>query len=309
MPQNANCAHERWSYLLSVRVKLLSGIVNPLVSKVELANTLRQLRHGAGKTLEDAADILEMSAASISRIENAARIPRARDVRELCRAYGVTDEARISELAGLVARARQTGWWQDYSWVDQDYSRYIGLESAASRIEAFENTTVPALLQEREYAEIYFRDVLGLLSPGVVPERSVSERIEVRERRRRHLAERSGSVVYSVILDEAVLHRKVGSREIMRTQIRSLIHTAEEPWVDIQILPLERGALTGPVGSFTVLTLPQEQVTDVVYNDTLRGQEFDEVESQVELHKRVLSYLRGEAWGSGESVAWLRSLL
>ncbi len=84
----------------------MSDPTNPVVSRAELSGRLRQLRVQAGQTLEDAADVLEVSAATVSRIETGQRVPRARDVRELARAFGA-DEAEVERLAGLVQRSRE----------------------------------------------------------------------------------------------------------------------------------------------------------------------------------------------------------
>ncbi|WP_285599457.1 helix-turn-helix transcriptional regulator [Kineosporia sp. NBRC 101731] len=282
---------------------------NPLVSKVELASTLRQLRLEAGKTLEDAADVLEVSTATISRIETGGRIPRARDVRELCRYYGLQNDDRIAELAALVAGARASGWWEEYEVIDEKYGTFIGYEEAATRIEQFENTTMPALLQTRSYAWHYFRDVVRLYWKSIPTDRQNNERIDVRELRRSHLTARAGSVDYSVILDEAVLMRIVGSVAVMREQIQWLISAAQESWVSVYVLPMDKGAVAGPVGPFTALTLPQDGVTDVVYTDTLRGQDFNLNKSEVDLHKRVLAHLRAEALDASESIQLLTARL
>lgn len=281
---------------------------NPLVSKVELANTLRQLRTEAGRTLEESALVLEVSAATMSRIETGARIPRARDVRELCRFYGVVDEGRVEGLAGLVAGARETAWWEDYSEVDEGYGKFIGYEEAATRVDQFENTTIPALLQTRAYGERYFRDILRLHWNGTLTSRQIEERLEVRALRRRHLINRAQGPVYRIVMDEVVLLRAVGEPGLMKEQIRHLVELASESWLELSILPLSMGVIAGPVGPVTVLTLPQSQVTDVVYMDTLNGQEFQDERPTVERHKRVIAELRGVSLDASMSLEMLERL-
>ncbi|GAB3277854.1 helix-turn-helix domain-containing protein [Kineosporia babensis] len=287
----------------------MSGPTNPLVSKAELAGTLRQLRTAAGRTLDDAAEVLEVSAATISRIETGSRIPRARDVRELCRYYGVDDPDRVEELAALVADARATAWWEEYDVINDDYAAFIGYEEAAGRIEQFENTTIPALLQTRAYAHHYFADVVWLYLKGTPSKKQNDERIKVRELRWAHLVARAPEIEYSVILDEAALHRVVGGADVMREQVARLVEVAQEPWLSLYILPLDKGVVAGPAGPFTALTLPQEQVTDVLYFDTLRGQEFLRRAGQLELHKRVLSHVRSAALDPSDSVQFLRAMM
>ena len=101
--------------------------MTPVVGRRELATTLRRLRISAGMTLDAAAAVLEVSGPTISRIETGQRIPRARDVRDLAKAYGVTDDDQIDELVALVSAAKKPGWWETYSAVDDDFATYIGL--------------------------------------------------------------------------------------------------------------------------------------------------------------------------------------
>src|SRR3954447_6620208 len=126
---------------------------SPTVSRRELANTLRQMRQRARKTLEEAAAALEVSAATLSRIETGVRVPRARDVKDLCEFYGITDPARIASMIALVADAKESGWWEAYSEVDDEYATFIGLEAAAIEIDQFENAMIPAFMQTSAYGE------------------------------------------------------------------------------------------------------------------------------------------------------------
>ncbi len=64
---------------------------SPTVRQRELAARLRQLRHDRGLTVDDVAKELLCSSTKISRIETAARRPSLRDVRDLCRVYGIAD--------------------------------------------------------------------------------------------------------------------------------------------------------------------------------------------------------------------------
>lgn len=281
---------------------------NPLVSKVELANTLRQLRTEAGRTLEESALVLEVSAATMSRIETGARIPRARDVRELCRFYGVADEEQVEELAGLVAGARATAWWEEYSVVNRDYGKFIGYEEAATRVDQFENANIPALLQIKAYGEWYFRTAYRLNAESTLTAGQIEERLKVRALRCRNLANRSKSLICRIVMDEVVLLRTAGEAGIMKEQIRHLVEVSAEPWVEIRILPVALGMIAGPVAPFTALTLPQSQVTDVVYMDTLNGQEFQYDKPKVEQHKRVLADLRSHALSTSDSLEMLVNL-
>ncbi|GAA3622465.1 helix-turn-helix transcriptional regulator [Kineosporia mesophila] len=283
----------------------MSAHANPLVSKVELANTLRRLRTGAGRTLEDAAAVLEVSAATISRIETGVRIPRARDVRELCRYYGVQDETRIEELASLVALARRQGWWESYASVDETYGSYIGYEEAAVSVHQFENGAIPAIFQTEAYGQAYYREVVQLYWPDPPDDQFIGEKLKVRRIRRDRLWERERSR-HTLILDEAVLRRPVGDSSVMREQLVFLVAAAEEQRVQILLLPTAAGA-SGGQGPFTILTLPQGELSDLVYLDTLQGQSILEEDEVVARHRRIFAFLRGAALNATESIEVLRA--
>jgi len=280
---------------------------SPTVSRRELANTLRSLRLRSRKTLEEAAAALEVSAATVSRIETGVRVPRARDVKDLCAFYGVTDPNRVAELAALVADARESGWWEGYSEVDEAYSTFIGLEAAATSIDQFENSHVPTFLQTTDYGTAMQRDGV---SPGrrrPFTDHDITKRIEVLTRRQQLLTNQA--LRYTVILDEAALLRTVGGPAVMREQIANLVKATERSETEILVLPLDRGAHPGQPGGFTILSLPQVQVSDVVYLDSLAGQLFIEAEGELERYRSIFSTLRSMALNAGKSIEVMNNRL
>ena len=86
-----------------------SGSPNPTVSRLELAARLRELRVQAGKSIDDAAAELMCSVAKISRMETGGRGVQPRDIRDLCRLYGVSNGRvvrMISRKLGAVVTKR-----------------------------------------------------------------------------------------------------------------------------------------------------------------------------------------------------------
>jgi transcriptional regulator with XRE-family HTH domain len=250
-------------------------------------------------TLETAATALEVSAATLSRIENGVRVPRARDVRDLCRLYGVDDE-RIARLTSLVSQAKETGWWESYSEVDDTYATSIGLEEAASSIQEFQSTILPALLQVPEYGMAYIRDAFAPTLVLPLSGRDIERRWEIRRRRQDRLRPERG-LEYDVILDESALRRPTGGPRVMRRQIAHLMKLTEQPNITIRLLPYDRGAHPGMEGGFAILALPQEAVADVVHIDSFAGQLFLESPEELERFRRAFSVLAGVALDPQES--------
>jgi transcriptional regulator with XRE-family HTH domain len=171
-------------------------------------------------TLEQAAAVLEVSGATLSRIETGLRVPKLRDVRDLLRAYGVTNQTRIAELTALVAEARESGWWEGYNEVDDAYATYIGLEAAAHEIKQYEATVVPAMLQTPEYLRALHRAVVNPQRERPLSERDIEKRVEVLLERQR-LLESPGGPKYSVVVDEGAFTRIVGGADAVSTPDRS----------------------------------------------------------------------------------------
>src|SRR5215469_1317170 len=69
---------------------------SPTLRRRELGALLRSLRLAQGLTVEQVAEHLLCSPSKVSRLETGQRGATLRDVRDLCRIYGVTDQAQIT---------------------------------------------------------------------------------------------------------------------------------------------------------------------------------------------------------------------
>ena len=61
---------------------------------------------------------------------------------------------------------------------------------------------------------------------------------------------------FSVVLDEAALHRVVGGSQVMAAQLAKILDMAALPNVMVQVLPFEVGAHPALESNFTILELP-----------------------------------------------------
>ena len=117
-----------------------------------------------------------------------------------------------------------------------EYLEFIGLEAEAAAELVWQVTAVPGLLQTEEYARVIHtaHQQVVLEPPGVFERRTA-----VRMIRQQVLTSRNPPLELSVVIDEAVLLRKVGNREVMSDQLRHLAELAQLPNVDLRILPLQ----------------------------------------------------------------------
>jgi hypothetical protein len=100
------------------------------------------------------------------------------------------------------------------------YEVYIGLEAGAASIRNFEPVVVPGLLQTADYAREIFRN-----GPIELDPEEVERLLQVRLARQEILTREDRPRLWAVI-DEAVIHRVVGSISVMRGQLRHLVEYA-----------------------------------------------------------------------------------
>lgn len=269
----------------------VTGADSPTVRRRELGALLRALRIEAGMTVEQVADRLLVSSSKISRLETGRRGANARDIRDLCDIYGVTDAAR-THLMELAHEGRDQAWWQPY---DLPYRTYVGLEAAATEISDFEPGVFPGLLQTPEYARAVHEGALPRLSPEVI-----EQRIEVRRTRQRVLS-RDTPPRLSAIVDEAVLHRVIGGPQVMARQLAHVIEAAQRENVTVQVMPYSIGAHPALDSTFILLEFAPP-VPSVVYVEGLVGQIYLERQQDVDRYKQIFSHLAATAMSLQESL-------
>ncbi|MFG2085480.1 helix-turn-helix transcriptional regulator [Spirillospora sp. NPDC048824] len=127
-------------------------------------------------------------------------------------------------------------------------------EAKASVIRAYESLWVPGLIQTEGYARA------GFSSAGI----SSTEADELWEQRsaRQAILNRPGPPQLYVLLDQAVIARRVGGPDVMRDQLARLLEVADWPHAMVRIIPWEAGAHMGQDGSFKLMTV---RASDVVY--------------------------------------------
>jgi transcriptional regulator with XRE-family HTH domain len=258
-----------------------------------LGQQLRDLRDANGLMVKEVAEYLQRDPGTVSRFESGRYPIRRPDLMALLDLYGVADRKRRDALMSLSEDVWQKGWWDGYAGdVVGTLVDYVWLESRAEEVRSFDAFVVPGLLQTPEYA----RAVIGGGDPGASPER-MERWIELRMARQGVLDERTPRL--SMILDESVLRREVGSPEIMAAQLHRLAECAAMDRVEIRVLPFRAGGLASTRGAFMIFQMP-EPFPEVAYAETLAGAIY--VESpDTERFTRAYDGHRAQALGSAES--------
>jgi len=209
---------------------------SPTVRRRRLAAELRRLR--GNRTGTGVSRAIGWSPTKISRAESGRESLPPPEVEKLLDYYGVAEPYR-GQLLGLAQDAIQRGWWDDYADVlAPEYLEFIGLEAEATSIAAWHSDIVPGLLQTADYAK---QISVGYQSVIPTPPSVVEQVVRVRMTRQERLTRRP-VLQLSAVIDEAVLLRRIGDRELMREQLRHLARMADLPNVDLRVLPLDRNS-------------------------------------------------------------------
>jgi transcriptional regulator with XRE-family HTH domain len=276
-----------------------------VVQRRRLRTELRKARQDAGLTQEQVAVAMDWSLSKVIRIEAGSVGISTNDLKALLRHYQLDDPELTSELVALARAARERSWWSVYrDFAPPGLLQLIGYEAASFIIRNFETLLVPGLLQTEDYA----RAVVQPLEDGATAER-VNTSVEIRMRRQEQL-DRDDPPLLFFILDEAVVRRLIGGKDVMRRQIRHLIEMAARPNVTIEIVPFSAGTHPGLRGPFVIVEFRDPGDDDVLYlearGDLLRGGIAEE--GEVTAHREVFEQLRQLSLGPDGSVAYLGKL-
>jgi transcriptional regulator with XRE-family HTH domain len=278
----------------------------PAVRRRKLGAELRALRARAGLTSGQAAALVGWHQSKVSRIETGASGVKPADVRLLLDAYGVEDpELRqlLLVLAGSEDGGGRQNWWHAYRGVlPPTYRDFISLESQASGMRTLETSVVPGLLQTPEYARAVTRAAVGDLEDA-----KLDALVEVRLARQDVLRAHP-PLTLSAVLDEAVLRREVGGREVMARQLERLLEAAKLPQVRLQVLPFAAGAHIGITGPFVIFSFPSRSDLDVVVLDHLTSSLYLERKEDLRAYTEAFNSLQIHALSPEDSLDYIAGL-
>ena len=277
---------------------------NPTFRQRRLARTLRELRNAAGLTHADAAKVLGSAESKVGRIENAQSGVRLPDLRALMDAYNVSDPTERAAIEKLSREAKQKGWWTRYAnVVDPAYAAFAAVEWDASELYNVQTNLVPGLLQIPEYTKA----LIQLQVPEATADH-VAAQVDVR-RERKSILTRENPLQLWVIVAENVLYHQVGSPDVMKAQLESLIADSRKQNIELQILPREDPMSACLFGPFVIMSFPTSAETDVIYTESPTSTLYYEDAADVETYTTLFRRLNMAAANVSKSRALIQNAL
>jgi hypothetical protein len=232
-------------------------MAGPTVVRRQLGRTLKRIRVAAGVSVDQVVAHRELgiSRAKLYRMEAGQHPVKPQDVMVLCQYLGAPQEEtrRLVSLALATQAPHDTGipaWFQ----------LFRDLEQVTSRIRAYDGELVPGLLQTAEYARAVYRAVRPEES-----EEAVEHQVALRMERQERFFDRDPAPRFTALIDEAVLTRRVGGRDVVREQTEHLHRLNQRGAVDIRLLPFAAGAHAAMTGAFQILEFQDPEDLDLVY--------------------------------------------
>lgn len=282
----------------------MAGEQNPTVRRRRLGSELRKLREAAGRSLEDAAEVLECSRSKISRIELGYLGIRTRDVRDLLNDYEVEDEALRTHLMALAKDGNKRGWWEAYGHiVTPPYANFLQLEADADYIRSFESILIPGLLQTEAYSRAVIR-----ANPALVRDEEVDTLMRIKAERQRLLTHVEKPVRFWAIIGEAALRTPIGGPKVMRGQLEYLAEAVEQSNVTLQVLPYAAGAHAGLSGPFVLFSYNVPNDTGIVFLENLTSSLYLETPDEVANYTLVFDALRSSALNPADSLDFVTAV-
>ncbi|MFC4070310.1 helix-turn-helix domain-containing protein [Actinoplanes subglobosus] len=266
--------------------------IGPTIPRWQLGEQMSQLRSAARKSQQDASGRLGCSVSKIQKIEGGEVGMKQVELEALLELYGAPDPLR-AQLLELRRLGAQRGWWSKYGQVPTPFATFLGLESAATKIRIFEPLMIHGLLQTKDYAHALAES----LNPALT-DAEVDRQVQIRlERQERVFAEDPPEIW--VVLDEAVLRRQLGGREVMARQLDHLLTLPKR--VTVQVVPFANGGYPGAMGALTLFEFAEDLHTPVAYVESQAGNLYLEREDDLGRANLALDHINAAALSKQQS--------
>jgi transcriptional regulator with XRE-family HTH domain len=221
-----------------------------------LGAELRRGRVTAGFSSQEAlAGRLGFDRTVVAKAETGERPPTPDVLAAWCAACGLD-----GELFGRLARLARSAAGPVPSW----FESWLEAEAGAVSLRYWQPIIIPGLFQTGEYAR-----ALLLAAQTDTSDEAIGALVDARQARK-VIFDRPDPPDIAVVLDELVLHRLVGSPQVMHDQLREVAELSLRPFISVQVVPAGNGANAGLGGPVNLAS--GDGVPDVLHMDAVQGQ-------------------------------------
>ncbi|WP_069173213.1 helix-turn-helix domain-containing protein [Streptomyces griseus] len=208
---------------------------------VAFGRQLKLLRVRAGLDRVEFGKRVGYAAQSVASFEQGRRIPQPEFI----------DKAdRVLDAGGLLVALKEELARSQYPAFFRDMAR---LESRAAAMSVYAVSAVSGLLQTEEYARAVFQMQRPLLEDDVIEQRLEARMV------RQDIFKRAPAPLLSFVIEEAVLRRPIGGRQVMRNTLEQVLLAAQLRNVEVQVMPTDREDSAGLGGPFTLIDTDKGQ--------------------------------------------------
>ncbi|MFF2194460.1 helix-turn-helix domain-containing protein [Streptomyces sp. NPDC058157] len=252
---------------------------------------LAHQRKLAGLTQAALAEQAHCDVESIASVEQGRR-PLSVKMSQVLETHLDANGALLKAAAAIPRRERYPAFAREY----------MEHEAEALSLLWYENAAVPGLLQTPQYAEAVFSNFYPPM-----PADQITQQTEDRIARQNLFHRKPQPPVMHFVIEQSLVQRPIGGREILRGQLRHLLEMAELPFVGLQIIRTDRETHAGLNGPMILLETPDHDQLGY-----LEGQHVSFLQDDPdEVHLLHLKYgmLRSQALSIEDSKSLLDDLL
>lgn len=223
--------------------------------KQELGKLLARLRPD-GLTHERVGRAIDRPQNAVSRFEIGELLPKKNELEAMLDLYHAGGDDRVLAMQAW-EHARGIGDLPGGGGVSTTFKRFLSNETLARKVTTYQPLAMPGLAQRPEYRrEIEVR--------SNVSSAEVDRLVAVTVNRQKRLIG-DDPLELHMIIDEAVVHRTLGSGSIGQLQVDHLLTMAEWQNVTVQVVPFASGVHGNMAGPITCLEFGQDEKQIEIY--------------------------------------------
>jgi transcriptional regulator with XRE-family HTH domain len=266
----------------------MEAYANPLAF---FAAEMKRLRAALGMTQEQLAEAAGYAPATVAAIETCRLLPSEEFAQHIDKALGT--DGHFERLQSLVEQTSVLPWFRDL----------VETERKAASIQTYESYLIPGLLQTEDYA----RHAVSATRPRLSDE-DIQRAVTLRMTRQEILTQDNPPRLW-VIIDESVLRREVGGKEVMHAQCGHLLDMGRQSHIAIQVIPDSKGPACAYGKDFMILTFNtsnKKPRAPMAYLEDMRTARYVREQDEIGVYSTTFDYLRANALDDQQSADLIR---